>query len=74
MRSTMDPSIALPSKSDEIIILRDHLPGGARKIDLKCWHITTEIANMENQIIRQISLLTPKNPPHSERRKSKFMP
>ena len=69
----MDLGVAFAAETEEVVVLRDNLSAWSREIQGEGWHVATEIIDVEDQILRQIGLLSPDHPPRSERRQAEFV-
>src|SRR6266404_5025285 len=65
--------VSLPSKPDQVIVLRYDLPSGPREVQRKCRHISAEVLHAENQLLRQIAGFTPDGPATAQRSKTELV-
>ncbi len=69
----MDARVALSAQAQKVVILGHHLATRPREINTECGHITSEIVNMENQLVWQVFLAAPNHPAHARVHQAVFV-
>src|ERR1700720_593032 len=70
----LDSPVAFETESQKIVVLADDLTSWARKVQRESRHIAAEVVDVENQIFRQISVIAPYHPAHTERSQAELVP
>src|SRR6202040_4134790 len=70
----LDSPVAFETESQKIVVLADDLTGWARKIQRESRHIAAQVVDVENQFFRQIGVIAPYHPAHTERSQAELVP
>src|ERR1700722_8813558 len=70
----LNPAIAIEAQSKEIVVLADDLAGGTRKVQREGRHVSTQVVDVEDQILGQIHTVAPYHPSNAQRRQAKLVP
>ena len=70
----MDALVPLEPEAEEVVVLRDDLPGRAGEVDLEDRHVAAQVVDMEHQVLGEFLAVSPDDPADPQRSQPELVP